>query len=387
MKRLRFFRVIWGTLLLYEIMEFLLLELFSRHYPSGLSHSLAPVLLSLPVLAAILPLYLILSFMGILGRSRFVITIFFACFFVSAVFLLGTSLARGTLFIFPLRSSLDRWTLSEAFGFLIILIVLAVAIKGHFFSPQVYRETLRFSDLSADLSGMTVLHLSDLHVGSWQSDRSLQRIARTIEALSPEILVFTGDMIDHSEEEVNRFERIFGGLEGRIGTFAVLGNHEYWTLGARAFDVMKKAGVPVLRNEFRVVKRNSASAWIVGVDDPAGTDEGPALGPDPERAYQSVDPLEGDIVITLVHQPTLWDGKIKLRSQLTLAGHTHGGQMGRRRQRWSLARFFFLHDVGLFRSEEEESLGHYLHVSSGIGYYGVPLRIGMIPEMTLITLE
>jgi hypothetical protein len=368
-------------------MQFLLFELFLRHLPSELPAPLAHILPIFPVLAGFLPVYIVLSFLGILARYRILITIFFICFFVSAVFLSGTLLTKVLLSLISLPPTSGRWSVSELSGAVLILILLGIAIKERIFSPRVYRHNLKIPGLSPEISGLTVLHMSDLHVGSWQSDRSLQRIAMTALSLAPDILVFTGDMIDHNEGEIRRFENVFGAVNGQVGTFAVLGNHEYWTLGAGASDRRKKEGVPVLKNEFRTVKRKNGTVWIVGIDDPAGSDVSPSCGPDTERAYKGVQPSNGDIVITLVHQPTLWEGEIKYRSHLTLSGHTHGGQMGRRRERWSLARFFFLHDVGLFRSSEPGSLGHYLHVSAGMGYYGIPIRIGMGPEMTIFTLQ
>jgi len=387
LNRKRFFKVVWSTLLIYELLQGLLFLTLLWHTPAGLSSSVEILLRGIPVLAALLPLYLVFSFMGILGRSRLVMAVFLGSFFMEAVFLSGTFLSRVLLSAFPRFSSHDPWTLSEAGGGLLIFLLLSIATKERLFSPHVYRTSLRFPDLSHDLAGLTVLHMSDLHVGSWQSDRSLRRISRKAAELAPDLLVFTGDMIDHSEAEIMRFESLFGNLEGRYGTFAVLGNHEYWTLGAAAPDVLRKAGVPVLKNESRSLLRGLGRIFVVGIDDPAGREVSPDCGPDLKSAYRSVNPAPGDLVITLVHQPTLWDGEVQSRSHLTLSGHTHGGQMGRRRQRWSLARFFFPHDVGLFRSDETGGAGHYLHVSSGLGYYGVPLRIGMMPEMTFFTIE
>lgn len=375
-----------GALVFYEILMVVTFEILDRHPPAALPVQAGHVLPWMPLLAGLIPLFLVLSFLGVLGRSRTLLTTFFFCFIFVIPFLFGTFLLKGLLLMVPFTVS-DSWTISEEGGLLFFALGILFPVMSRLAPPIVHRKKLFFRDLSPDISGLTVLHLSDLHVGSWQTRGSLERIAKAVNEIAPDILVYTGDLIDHKGEEIARFEKIFGGLSGRLGTFAVLGNHEYWSLGPNASEIMKQAGVPILKNEARPVRMGDGCLWVVGIDDPAGDEQEQSSGPDADSAYRLVEDSREDLVLTLVHQPTLWAGKIKMRSHLTLSGHTHGGQIGRRVHRWNLASPFFSLDVGLFCLNRSGESPRYLHVSSGLGYFGVPLRIGVPPEMTLFTIE
>ena len=390
MIRQRFVRVLWSSLILYELFCLFLAGIIRDHSPSYLPPPLPGLLEGAFLLATLLPLYLVLSFRGFLPRRRSLNVLFFLFYFSAGVFLAGLLLSLGLIGLHNLLFSeseitgASRWTAGESTGGLLLLTLLGIALFERVRPPRVIRKTLCFPGLSPDLSGTTILHLSDLHVGAWQGEGSLRRIAETARGLSADLVVYTGDMIDYRPEEARIFEKVFGSLQGRLGTFAVLGNHEYWTLGQRARDFLKSCGVPVLRNESRIIQRGEGKIRVIGVDDPAGEDEGPGCGPDIAQSLKDVQ--EGEFVLALVHQPTLWEGELKDRADLTLSGHTHGGQIGGRRPFWNLARIFFRYDAGLFEAESPALKGHFLHVSTGLGYYGIPVRLGMAPEMTLITL-
>jgi len=388
--RQRFVRVLWSSLILYELFCLFLAGIIRDHSPSYLPPPLPGLLEGAFLLATLLPLYLVLSFRGFLPRRRSLNVLFFLFYFSAGVFLSGLLLSLALIGLHNLLFSESeitgpsRWTAGESTGGLLLLTLFGIALFERVRPPRVIRKTLCFPGLSPDLSGTTILHLSDLHVGAWQGEESLRRIAETARGLSADLVVYTGDMIDYRPEEARIFEKVFGSLQGRLGTFAVLGNHEYWTLGQRARDFLKSCGVPVLRNESRIIQRGEGRIRVVGVDDPAGEDEGPGCGPDIAQSLKDVQ--EGEFVLVLVHQPTLWEGELKDRADLTLSGHTHGGQIGGRRPFWNLARIFFRYDAGLFEAESPALHGHYLNVSTGLGYYGIPIRLGMAPEMTLITL-
>ena len=389
--RQRFLRVLWSSLVLYELFCLLLAGMIRDHPPAFLPSPVRGFLEGAFLLATLLPPYLLLSFRGLLPRRRFLNVLFFLLYFATGVFLAGFLVAEGTIALLNLLSpsrsidGSDRWEDAETTGALFLLTLLGVALFERFRPPRVLRKTLEFPALSPDLSGTTILHMSDLHIGAWQGEGALRRIADTAKSLSPDLLVYTGDMIDHRPEEVRIFTKVFGGVRGRMGTFAVLGNHEYWTLGGRAREVVKETGVTLLANESLLLPKGEGRIRIVGVDDPAGEEECPGCGPDLDRSLREVRP--GEFVLALVHQPTLWDGLLAQKADLTLSGHTHGGQIGGRRPLWNLARAFFRYDAGFFGSGNPAVPGHALHVSTGLGYYGIPVRLGMAPEMTLITLR
>ncbi len=389
--RQRFVRILWSSLFLYELFCLFLAGILRDHPPHFLPAPLPGLLEGVFLLATLLPVYLLLSFRGFLPRRRFLNATFFFFYFATGIFLAGFLAAEGAiglhnlLFFGSFIQGTRRWNEAESAGALLLSCLLAIALFERLRPPRVLARTLFFPSIPPDIGGTTILHMSDLHVGSWQGEKSLGRIARMAQALSPDILVYTGDMIDHRPEEVLIFSRIFGGIRGRLGTVAVLGNHEYWTLGGEAREIMKGSGVTILRNESLLLRKGRGMIRIVGVDDPAGEGEGPGCGPDLGQSLRDLQP--GEFVVALVHQPTLWEGKLMAVADLTLSGHTHGGQIGGRRPLWNLARAFFRYDAGFFESPDPALRGHVLHVSTGLGYYGIPVRLGMTPEMTLITLR
>ncbi len=387
-RRARFMRVLWGALALYEILNFLFLSLLRALPPPILSRELLNVAEGAGILVMILPLWLVLSFREILPRVRILSRIFFLWYFILGAFWIGAipgmllvSLARGSRSTYPGLISES----ALAGGLLLTGALFVLSLRARFLPPRIIRKTLTFDGLDPRLSGTTILHLSDLHVGAWQGEARLRTFAGMVRDLSPDILAITGDVVDHREEEGEIFERIFSPLSGRIGTVAVLGNHEYWTLEEGAAEVMRRHGYPLLKNESRLlVTSGGGEIRVVGIDDPAGADYESDCGPDLDKALSGV--RAGEFVLALVHQPTLWEGRLCESAHLTLSGHTHGGQIGWHPPFPNLASLFFRHSAGLFPSSAPASLGHFLHVSAGLGYYGIPVRVGMVPEMTLLTL-
>ncbi|MGC8529981.1 MAG: metallophosphoesterase [Leptospirillia bacterium] len=387
--RRRFIRILWGALVLYELLNVFFILLL-RHLPPS-PEGRAFELFSL--LSLLLPLWQILSFRDLLPRIRLFSQTFFLWYFALGTFWLGAGL--GAIFrfvegILPGESE-GKAEMSYSWealkgGALLTLVFLGLAVAARFLPPRLIRIDLSFEGMDPRLEGTTILHLSDLHVGAWQGEGRLRTIADSVRTISPDILAVTGDVIDHREDEAQIFERIFSSLSGKLGTVAVLGNHEYWILGKEAWAIMRRHGLPVLKNESLLLeKENGGKIRVVGVDDPAGGEYAPDCGPDLEKALSGMRP--GEFVLGLVHQPTLWEGALCRAAHLTLAGHTHGGQIGGHPPLPSLASLFFRHPVGLFSATDPQCPGHRLHVSAGLGYFGIPVRIGMLPEMTLVTLH
>ncbi len=389
--RRRFLRILWGALFLYEILNVFFINLLRSQSVSPIGE----ILQIFSFLTMLLPLWLMLSFRDILPRVRLFSQTFFLWYFSLATFWIGAGfgilIQKGLLFYnagragSPLQPSSGYSLRALESGFFLTAVLLVLALAARFFPPRLIRIHLAFEGIDPRLEGTTILHLSDLHVGSWQGEGRLRTIAERVREIAPDILAITGDAIDHREEEAQIFERIFAPLTGRIGTVAVLGNHEYWTFGKESCAVMRRHGFPVLKNESRLLERETGGrVRVVGVDDPAGAECAPDCGPDLGKALADVQ--AGEFVLALVHQPTLWEGALCRAAHLTLAGHTHGGQIGGHPPLPSLASLFFRYPVGLFSASSPGCSDHRLHVSAGLGYYGIPVRIGMIPEMTLVTI-
>ncbi len=241
-----------------------------------------------------------------------------------------------------------------------------------------------FADLPAGLDGMRIVQLSDLHVGPHTSARHLRRIREAVRGASPELIVLTGDQVDDYARDVEPLGRAFGDLAAPLGVIAIAGNHDVYAGWAAVRRGMERLGWRVLVNEAIPLARGGARLWVAGTGDPAGrggpTGPDTAVVPDVARTLASVPP--GAFTVVLAHNPALWPELASRGAQLTLSGHTHHGQLSIPRLGWSLASLFLEHSMGTYRRE-----GAMLYINPGTNFWGIPLRIGALPEVTVVTLR
>jgi predicted MPP superfamily phosphohydrolase len=243
-------------------------------------------------------------------------------------------------------------------------------------APQLSRHEVPIRGLHPDLDGVTIVQLSDIHAGALMSEERMLRIARAAAALQPDIVVLTGDLLDVSPRAAKPFSRAFGELRGKLGTFGIFGNHDYFAGPRAAEAAVRDAGATLLRNSGARIVRGRGSLFIGGVDDPSRG----ALGVDPVRALRAAAPEEPRIM--LAHRPSLFEQCAGAGAQLVLSGHTHGGQIALS-PAWSLARLLGPYTMGLY-----ERGGAHLYVHRGMGTVGpAPLRLGSPPEIALLTLR
>jgi len=242
--------------------------------------------------------------------------------------------------------------------------------------PVLSRHDIPIHGLHKDLDGLTIVQLSDIHAGSLMTFERMRDIARAAAALSPDLVVFTGDLLDVSARAATPFASAFRDLHGRLGTFAVFGNHDYFAGAQVASRAIHDAGATLLRNSGARIERGGGSFFLGGLDDPSRG----GLGIDPHRALKAAAPDEPRIV--LAHRPSLFDLCARQGAQLVLSGHTHGGQFALS-PRWSLARALGPRTMGLYRSGSAT-----LYVHRGMGTVGpVPMRLGSPPEIAFFTLR
>ncbi len=243
--------------------------------------------------------------------------------------------------------------------------------------PELTRREIFLPGLPEALDGLTLLQLSDLHTGAFMTEARLSRIARQAALLEADVVVLTGDLIDVSERAAPAFTRAMRDLHGKLGTFAILGNHDYFA-GARAVEhAVRDAGMTFLRNSGARIERGSASLFIGGVDDPSRESSG---GPAPALALRQAAP--GEKRVMLAHRPQLFEDCARAGSDLVLSGHTHGGQIALS-PAWSFARLLGPYTMGHYRKGPAQ-----LYVHRGMGTVGpMPLRLGSPPELALLTLR
>ena len=259
----------------------------------------------------------------------------------------------------------------------------------------VRKVKLKIAGLPNSFKGYRIIQISDVHAGSFLNPAKLQTAFDMINEQKPDLILFTGDMVNNYATEFEPFVEMFKSLESKDGKFSVLGNHDYGEYGAwesaqqKAQNIpdlirlQKEAGFKMLRNEHRIIEKNGEKLYLLGVEN-WGEKPFPQHG-DLDKASQGI-PYEAAKIL-MSHDPTHFDYIVKdhpSNVQLTLSGHTHGMQFGLdlKNVRWSPAQFRYKKWADLY-----ESNGKYLYVNRGFGVIGYPGRVGIDPEITLFELS
>jgi predicted MPP superfamily phosphohydrolase len=223
------------------------------------------------------------------------------------------------------------------------------------------------------LSGYTIVQLTDIHVGPTIGRAFIEQIVRTTNALAPDLIAITGDLVDGSVASLGALVEPLKELRAKDGVFFVTGNHEYYSGPDAWIAHLRTLGIRVLRNE-RIELKDGLD--LAGVDDTSAHNFGHGHGQDIPRAMAGRDELRA--MVLLAHQPKAVLEACKLGVDLQLSGHTHGGQIWP----WGYAvRIDQPHVAGLHDHE-----GTAIYVSRGTGYWGPPLRVGAPAEITRIEL-
>lgn len=288
----------------------------------------------------------------------------------------------GALVGWPFGTAL---LLSRIFALVVFVGAAALLITGYFGSRSLVTREVeeRIPSLPAEFDGLRIAQLSDLHVGPQSSRAFLSRVVRAVNTIKPDVIAVTGDLIDDRPEDVQVYADALGELRAPDGVFMIAGNHDVyagWSDVQR--ELRRLVHGHVLVNDSHIIQRGAASLAIVGTGDPAGPQRGvgDVVGPDISRALSRVP--AGATVIALAHNPALWPALFQRGVALTLSGHTHWGQFAFPKRGWSLASRFLKYAMGSYR--EAKSL---LYISPGTGYWGIPFRIGALPEITAVTLR
>lgn len=265
---------------------------------------------------------------------------------------------------------------------------------------QVRTVTIPFRDLPGRFDGYRIVQLSDIHLGSNTSRRFLENMADSVLTLKPDLVLFTGDMFNYRAEEGAGFQSVLKRISAPDGVFAVTGNHDYgdyvsWedpdekvaNFGI-TLQWFKEIGWHLLMNQHRIIKRGEDSIALTGVENWGATRRFQRKG-DVIAATKGAELVLFNILMT--HDPSHWDSVITQKHpeiDLTLCGHTHGGQFGYRsnHKTWGPSSWIYPHWMGLYSHPGSDG-DQYLYVNPGIGTVGFSGRIGIKPEITLIILR
>ncbi len=290
-----------------------------------------------------------------------------------------------------------RWVWMSWTGFVLGILVFVTMWWGALINRyriQVKEETIEIAHLPQSFNGLKVAQISDLHVGSYGGNTDfVERLVENVNSLHPDVIVFTGDLVNRHSDEALPYMEILSQLNAPMGVFSIMGNHDYgdyyeWpTEDAHKKDVakMKKRqgdlGWKMLNNAYAWLRQESDSIALIGVEN---------VGDPPFHTYGSLKDAypnlnDGNIKILLSHNPAHWESEIEdnvnSNVHLTLSGHTHAMQM--EAFGISPAALRYRNWGGLYKDKK----GQQLYVNIGAGEVGFPSRIGATPEITLFTLK
>ncbi|MGH7672532.1 MAG: metallophosphoesterase [Gemmatimonadales bacterium] len=248
--------------------------------------------------------------------------------------------------------------------------------------PVVTRRTLYFPDLPPGLDGLRIAHLSDVHAGIHMERDKMAAIVAQTNALRPDLIVQTGDMIDITSSYIPDYVRAFRDLTAPLGVVTVLGNHDRYTGEDAVIRGVRDAGQVFVRNGAHLLEWNGAPLALVGIDDPRNWRADDPQHDDLDAALRRAPPATEAFRILLAHRPGAFDGAGPRGIPLTLAGHIHGGQFYLPVIGWSAGRLITKYVMGHFRQGASQ-----LYVSRGIGVVGVPIRVFVPPEIALLELR
>jgi uncharacterized protein len=241
--------------------------------------------------------------------------------------------------------------------------------------PLLRHVSLFHPSLPRSFDGMRIAQVADIHAGTFMPPERLARVREIVEGLAPDMIVFTGDQLDRRDVDAEIFVHGFAGVRAPYGVFGILGNHDHLAGGELAVRALEAVGATPLVNQTAVLERQRSRLLLAGVDD---LDAPPGHGPD----YSVLASARADFRLLLCHQPNGWTAGRLAGADVTLSGHTHGGQIALPSRGVNVARLGTRYIAGPYR--RGESL---LYVSRGIGVGAVPLRLGSPPEVDLITLR
>jgi uncharacterized protein len=263
------------------------------------------------------------------------------------------------------------------------------------YNYHIRRVPLSFSNLPPAFRGLKIVQISDIHSGSFDNKKAVERGVQMVLDLEPDLILFTGDLINDRATEMMGYEDIFSRLTAPMGVFSTLGNHDYgdyvkWPSEAarnQNIEDLKSLqagmGWRLLMNEHVVLKKEGQEIALIGIENWSAKARFPKHGKMSE-AYPGAEKYPFKILMS--HDPSHWDAEVRPKYRdidLTLAGHTHGMQFGIEIPgfKWSPVKYVYDEWAGLYEKGSQK-----LYVNRGYGFIGYPGRVGILPEITLIEL-
>ena len=274
------------------------------------------------------------------------------------------------------------------------LAIMSYGIVSGAYNYRIVRRKLVIPNLPKEFYGLKLAQISDIHSGSFFNKRAVVGGVEMLMAEKPDLIFFTGDLVNTQTDEVNKYFDVFNKVKAPLGTFSVLGNHDYgdyrsWQSAEAKrknlldmFEAHRLLGWDLLMNENRTLKLGGENISIIGVEN-WGTGRFTKYG---DIAKATRDANDSTVKLLLSHDPSHWDAQIRPDYpdiDVMFAGHTHGFQFGVElgNFKWSPAQYAYKQWADLYQKGNQK-----LYVNRGFGFIGYPGRIGIPPEITLFEL-
>jgi len=283
-------------------------------------------------------------------------------------------------------------------GLVLGVFVIINLLIGAFYTPynfQLKKTNVYIKNLPASFDGYKIIQISDIHLGSWHKNYEiLEPVIQIINSQNSDIILFSGDLVNNFSEETLGWEKYFKQLKSKSGNFAVLGNHDYgdysyWMKKQDKTDNLNRIkqaihdfGFKLLLNENKTLYKGSDSISLIGVEN-WGKPPFPKYG-NLNKAVAGIS--DNTVKILITHDPSHWEAEVvgKQNIALSFSGHTHAAQLGIKigQVLHSPSSFIYKQFDGLYEKNNQ-----FIYVNRGLGYIGLPIRIGVPPEISLITLK
>lgn len=267
---------------------------------------------------------------------------------------------------------------------------------GNKYRYQVKRVKLSYSNLPAAFKGFKIVHISDIHSGSFTNKEAVMKGVNKIMREKPDVILFTGDLVNNTTDEMDDYADVFSQLKAPMGVYSTLGNHDYGDYQQWESPEHKKAnlekmkevqaalGWRLLMNEHVSLQRGDDKVALIGIENWSAKARFPKYG-NLEKAHAGSETYPFKILMS--HDPSHWKAEVLEKYpdiDLMLAGHTHGMQFGVEIPgfKWSPVQYVYKEWAGLYAQANQK-----LYVNRGFGFIGYPGRVGILPEITVLKLS
>lgn len=291
------------------------------------------------------------------------------------------------------RSTFMSWLGIAAGGTLFGTLLMGFKNQYHY---EVKKIKINFANLPAAFKGLKIIHISDIHSGSFMDKNAVAHGVDLIMQQQADLILFTGDLVNNEATEMDDYKDVFNKLKAPMGVFSTLGNHDYgdyvqWPIKGVSKEqnlinlqkVHSDMGWRLLMNEHVALEKNGEKIALLGIENWSAKARFPKHGKMNE-AHAGTENYPFKILMS--HDPSHWDAQVRPEYStvdLMLSGHTHGMQFGVELPgfKWSPVQYMYPQWGGLYEQDNQK-----LYVNRGFGFLGYPGRVGIMPEITLIEL-